>query len=814
MTSPSLKGLDQVTVEEAGEGLWWLRMHFVPSAPGVERDPVPEGLAPGQLRILLDDVPDRHVEIRRVEPGPGPAAASALVRTAEIPSGDPHDPGVRHLELIRREDIDPLFARAAFRFQTAPPGAAVVPRSGRGPAVGASIEIDYLVKDYESFRRLLLERMAFYVPNWTERSPADIGVTLVEVLAYAADALSYTQDAVTTEAHLDTARRRISVRRHTRLLDFRLQEGTNARAWVQIEVEAVDDGVEGARELELPAGIPVLTSTPRTPGVVVPGSKDYHRAVAGGALVFQTATPVRLVPEHHAIELHTWGARDYLLPAGATRATLVGHLPRLGRGDVLAFERREPDTEASEAPPDPRNRHVVRLAEDPVAGRDPLTDTAITEIVWFEEDALERDLPVSRTVGSTCQRGLAVARGNLVLADHGAAVEDLLPPVPADGLYEPPLPRRELTYREPFDAEARRGQPACRTTEQQSWRALPAIELIELAGPQPPSTLSEARRRVSPADARFAPRFDLLSSDRFAPDFVVEVDDDGRPRLRFGDGEAGRRPRPGSRFLARYRVGSGPRGNVGCHALKHLVLDAELLRRAAARGLAIRAARNPLPGVGGTHPRPTEHARVYAPERLRTFAFQQRLITEEDFARVTERHPEVRRAVAGRDWSGSSPVAIVHVQRTGGRDLDPALMERLRRFLEPYLPVGWDLVLAPPRYVPLDIRVAVRPASGVRSEVLYRHLTGRLLEPGQGLFDPEALSFGEAVYLSQVTALLMAVPGVADLTVEAFHRWGEPPGEEMATGRLPIGRREIARLDNDPEAPQHGMLTVRVLEAS
>ena len=33
--------------------------------------------------------------------------------------------------------------------------------------------IDYLAKDYQGFRRVMLERMALLAPGWTERSPAD-----------------------------------------------------------------------------------------------------------------------------------------------------------------------------------------------------------------------------------------------------------------------------------------------------------------------------------------------------------------------------------------------------------------------------------------------------------------------------------------------------------------------------------------------------------------------------------------------------------------------------------------------------------------
>src|SRR5690606_5996430 len=48
----------------------------------------------------------------------------------------------------------------------------------------------------------------------------------------------YYQDAVAQEAYLGTARRRISVRRHARLVDYFLHEGCNARAFVCVNPPA------------------------------------------------------------------------------------------------------------------------------------------------------------------------------------------------------------------------------------------------------------------------------------------------------------------------------------------------------------------------------------------------------------------------------------------------------------------------------------------------------------------------------------------------------------------------------------------------
>ena len=98
-------------------------------------------------------------------------------------------------------------------------------------------DINYLAKDYASFRQLMLDRLALIMPDWQERHVPDLGIMLVEVLAYVGDHLSYYQDAVATEAYLDTARQRISVRRHARLVDYRLHEGCNARAWVCVKTD-------------------------------------------------------------------------------------------------------------------------------------------------------------------------------------------------------------------------------------------------------------------------------------------------------------------------------------------------------------------------------------------------------------------------------------------------------------------------------------------------------------------------------------------------------------------------------------------------
>ncbi|MBC8001533.1 MAG: putative baseplate assembly protein, partial [Opitutaceae bacterium] len=81
--------------------------------------------------------------------------------------------------------FDPRYSCAAFSFKIGCPSdldcktEAVCPPEQRDEP-----EINYLAKDYASFRQLILDRLALIMPDWQERHVPDIGVALVEVLAY------------------------------------------------------------------------------------------------------------------------------------------------------------------------------------------------------------------------------------------------------------------------------------------------------------------------------------------------------------------------------------------------------------------------------------------------------------------------------------------------------------------------------------------------------------------------------------------------------------------------------------------------------
>ena len=224
---PDLNGIDSLEVSEGDPRR--LVVYFL--------DKAPERIGPTNVRIDGGRrVRDLRVMEARVHRG-GPDEEDFLTVRVNCPG----DSSTYTLRLVKEEHgrpgdeplagFDPRYAQIDFTFPTR--GGADLNCAAQAPcpsSVPDEPEINYLAKDYASFRQVILDRLAVIMPGWTERHAPDLGIALVEVLAYVGDYLSYHQDAVATEAYLATARRRISVRRHARLVDYRMHEGCNARA--------------------------------------------------------------------------------------------------------------------------------------------------------------------------------------------------------------------------------------------------------------------------------------------------------------------------------------------------------------------------------------------------------------------------------------------------------------------------------------------------------------------------------------------------------------------------------------------------------
>ncbi|MGZ4221160.1 MAG: putative baseplate assembly protein [Solirubrobacteraceae bacterium] len=416
-------GLDAVEVREGGRRLV---IYFLEHAP--------HRIAPGNLRVEapLGGREVRVTDVRRAGEA-DPELEDRLIAELDRPGSG----GRYRLRIVeRRADgtpgrrplrgIDPRFAEAEFVFDVDAPQPPIVGAPAGAPASGDAVS--YLARDYAGLRQLMLDRLAVTLPAWTETHEPDIWITLVELLAYVGDDLSYYEDAVATEAYLATARNRISIRRHGRLVNYRLHEGCNARTWVCVDVNAAVslplDRVSFATAGAYVANTAPVIEAATVSGDVLATFQQYTplAAAPGGSAPAEKA---RLRPAHNMIGLWSWGETDSHLASGATAAVFQDGKPgtdesdpgrrelELHAGDVIVLEETADPATGGLGPANPSHRQAVRLTS---VRRlvDDLYRQPLLEVRWAPEDALRFELAVRADDNPCCQ-----ASGNVVLVAHG-----------------------------------------------------------------------------------------------------------------------------------------------------------------------------------------------------------------------------------------------------------------------------------------------------------------------------------------------------------------------------------------------------------
>ncbi|MFM5893538.1 MAG: baseplate J/gp47 family protein [Novosphingobium sp.] len=686
----------------------------------------------------------------------------------------------------------------------------------------ATASIDYMARDYAGFLRLMVDRFAQLTPGWKDAGAASPEVTLIEMLADLADRLAYAQDAVATEAYLDTARLRVSAKRHARLVDYRMSDGSNARAFVHVRVR---EPVSGAPLLaSISTGTRFMT---RSHGVAVASGEtpDVLVARTSGAQVFEAFEPARLSSRHNRIEIHDWGeGNTAVLPRGTTTMAVIdeGRLLDLRPDDLLLIE--EVLDRNGNASPDPARRHVVRLT-GVTTGIDPVGKLVagapgpleIVNLAWGQADALPFDLPLQRLqsldkidgIEPSPDQPTAVARGNMVAADHGEwpSLGDLPPNVVVPGL-EKVLPQRRPGRRR-FEIPLSDGPITVAAPVE------PGSAAMTLA----PSGQPLAQLGVS-ADAGIAGTTDWKVVDEIfdttGKSLVLDLAEGGRGTLRSGSLEDEESSDFSVPFMVRYRLGGGTSGNVGGEAIAHLLCDPHFDRQGvliaglSARPGDIELVRNPLPAVGGTDLETVAMARLRAPI---TFRQQDRAVTPDDYVHFLLQHALVSNARAIEQWTGAGSAIVLLVDLVGGGKLDEPLEADFRKHLERYRLAGHMLEFRDPVLIPVELAMRVCVRSGVPRDAVLKRLSalfsaGVLPDGSRALFHPDNFGFGTSLRLSRLYAAAQAIDGVVHVEITALRRQGVSGSSDPAleTGTLDFSAYEIPILANDPNFPDRGVV--------
>jgi hypothetical protein len=670
--------------------------------------------------------------------------------------------------------LDRFFDHAAFSFKALcestldcePPPHVCPPPQGEIPA------IDYLAKDFLSFRKALSDFSSQRYPEWRERSEADFGMMFMEALCKVADDLSDLQDRIGWEATLETAKHRRSIVRHARLVDYEPRPALAARVLLQFEV---------------PAGVTEIGR-----GIIVSAA-----APDGSVIEFETGTSIRDTTKYpvstkwnrSVLQPYYWDDSERCLSKGATEMWISGHGHDLAAGTPLLIET------AAFLDADPPLREVVHVLTSEEA-HDPIFNADVTRITWADGEALRLDHDI-RTRTSIA--------GNLVPATQGRTYEDFF------AIDQAPVSAPNTPL-----AIVRLGPPGGDAAPRYLWtlRAAPLAFLIENDAALPEAALTEWSSTLEPWLWR--PRvIDMAPSERaFAlepfrmrrlatlPDgsSFHDYDGDDGYTIRFGDGTFGGVPDAGTSFRVTYRAGGGIRGNVAADSVTRVDPSSPIA------GLLVS---NPFAAEGGSDEEPVERIRRLAPHAFRGKLL--RAVRPEDYSRAAETLQWVSRGRSVLRWTGSWLTMFTAVDPRAATAATIDQRVELAETLDWYRMAGREVYSPAAVYAALDVFVIVcanPDAFRGDVEVAVREALSPLSP--SGFFHADHFTFGTPLDRSRLEASVQSARGVSGVVSLRVRRRGVHLRPIELPPVLSAGQYEIFRMDADPSHPEHGSLRIEV----
>jgi hypothetical protein len=684
------------------------------------------------------------------------------------------------------------------------------------PPTGDAPPINYLAKDFLSFRQALLDFSTLRYPSWKERSEADFGVMFLEALSALADDFSYQQDRVAGEASLITATQRRSVRRHAKLVDYDPNPALGATTMLQFDVA------------------PAVAQIPHGVVVVAPSAEGTPITFETGFGLRDTSAPPpakSLWNRQQNIRAYWFDDSVQCLEAGATSMFVQGHGYGFVAGQALLIE-----TQGA-GPTDPPIRQIVHLTGDgkelcdplfpqepgggppfmtcPTSPPEALEPTAVTRLDWELTDALTtaRDLAVTTVIGNLAQ----ATQGRTVIETF--AIEDpSAPPAKTPYAFERTGARTLTAPGVCGDAPSIRLYTLANAPL--TWFAQPALD---------PSGLPVAEILISQASPSGGPPIpwnwvrSLLSAGPFDESFTVEpalyraiarnsdqslqldYDSDAGDTVRFGDSVFGSNPDPGAVFTCTYRFGAGALGNVAAGAISQI----DPSTPSASDYLAVM---NPFAATDGADAQSLTSVQQLAPQAFR--AVKRRAVLAHDYADAADILPWVKSAAATFRWTGSWLTTFTTAEPKATERIPIAERTELIVLLNRYRMAGTESYAPDPQYVSIDLMIEICAEPGAYAASVEQAVLALLSstdpKSAGAFFATNRFVFGQPLERSQLEATIQLAPGVAGVTCIHYRRRDLFTGFVEMGDTVPVGVSQILRCDNNPNRPGAGALAVVV----
>src|SRR5262249_54667084 len=326
-------------------------------------------------------------------------------------------------------------------------------------------------------------------------------------------------------------------------------------------------------------------------------------------------------------------------------------------------------------------------------------------------------LEVTPPLPDVLERDSVVVHGNVVPASHGETVSQILGSGNGGAAFERfELKQLPLTYR---------------------------------AAATETGARSELTVRV--ADVAWAERQTLFGAPPTERAYTLDVDEQGRNFIVFGDGaRSARLPSGVNNVRATYRKGLGLDGNVAADKLTQLIT----------RPLGLKSVSTPLAAQGGTDPEPASAARQSIPLTTRPLGRAVSLLDYEDFARglsgIAKAQAQVLQLTAG-------PTVAITIAGPDGASLTEAspvwinLLGALCKNGDPHVAV----ILLGAELSTFHIGLKVKRDAAFESKAVLSAVEAAL----RARFAFASRQLGQPVQQSEVIAVAQAVPGVVAVDI-------------------------------------------------
>jgi hypothetical protein len=679
------------------------------------------------------------------------------------------------IDLILNTTTFSFKANCPSDFDCAPPPFDCPPSSVQPPP------IDYLSRDFQSFQQALLAFSGLRYPDWVERSEADFGMMMSELLSAVGDEFSYLQDRVAAETSFATATQRRSLVSLARLVDYEPTPALSATTVLQCNVTEAGTVPAGTRVSAL---APDATPVPFEIGTGLADISHYP---------VHPLWNFTIVPYWFDDSEECW-------PARSTSLWVLGHGFNFTAGQQLLIQTDLPGESL---------RQIVTLTAAGVEAFDEIfltngQPTPVTQLTWGTNDALTNARDLTRTT----------VGGNILPATQGARSTGIF----AVGSAPPSAPGAQV-------AIARMGPNGSAASPNYVYRyplAQSPLGWLANADPTQPPAPEIILTQTLPNVLVWSFGTTLLESLATDTDFTIDsvawqpvarsptnqpiswdIIGDNGSTIRFGTNVFGACPAEGDLFSVTCRTGLGSGGNVSANSIT--AIDP------ATQGV-LAAVTNPFAVTNGADAETATHIATMAPQAFK--ALQYRAVLASDYEAAAETLPWVDQAVTAFRWTGSWMTVFTAADPAGGLpisvDEDIALVDLLNR----YRLTGYESYALPPDYISVDLRIEVCAQQGwrngdVEASVLNVLGSSTRANDATGFFFADRFGFGTPLYRSRLEAAIQNAPGVLGVHGIQYRQRGSFVNFKHLPETITPAPTQILRVDNDPSWPERG--TIRVL---